>query len=96
MFDDVLITQDMVNEFNQDLAQSGAIFRLRLDGRNDVSIQPANSTWLYEGGYNGACIINLSDEFYRYLELFFSRKDDTIELHYNNTRSTFWAYRKKG
>jgi hypothetical protein len=93
MFEEI-ITQNMINEFNQDLAKSGAIFRLRLDERNHVSIQPANSVWLYGGGCDGRCIINLSNEFYSYLEKFFATKDKTIELHYNNTRSIFWAYRK--
>jgi hypothetical protein len=89
-----IITQEMIHEFNQDLAQSGAIFRLRKDERNLVSIQPSNSIWLYRGGCDGACIINLSDEFYCYLETFFTKKDDTIKIHYNNTRSVFWACRK--
>lgn len=90
---DGIITQMMVDEFNQDLAQSGAIFRLKLDD-DQVSIQPASNIWLYRGGYNGASIINLSDEFYHYLEVFFTKKDASIQLRYNNTRSIFWAYHK--
>lgn len=89
-----IITQEMINEFNQGLANSGAIFRLFLQETNVVEIYPANYTWLYGNSGDGKCIINLSDEFYSYLETFFKTKDKDIVLHYNNTRSTFWAYPK--
>ena len=80
------ITQEMVNEFNHALQTMHCSFRLQLEtgiSSSQCNIVIANNLFVNN------CVINLTDQFYTTLETFFAKYD--IQLHYNNTRSTFWS-----
>ena len=84
------ITQDMVTVFNQKLKEMECSFKIQLDkagvgicNNPSCEIVPANSKFIETS------IINVTDEFYKFLEDFF--KERGIELTYNNTGSIFWS-----
>ncbi len=80
------ITSSMVNEFNNKLSSVGCSFKLYIDERTDLSqceIVPSNTMYIESS------IINLTREFYSYLEEFFLIKG--IQLNYNASKSVFWS-----
>lgn len=81
------ITEDMVIVFNQTLENLNCSFRLKFESgmcRNgQCKIVPSNDMFIQSS------IINLTEEFYKVLEEFFSKRD--IELSYNNDGSIFWS-----
>ena len=80
------ITEEMVTDFNQTLENLNCSFRLKFLGGiyvNECQIVPSSDMFIQSS------IINLTNEFYKILEEFFSKRG--IELSYNNTGSTFWS-----
>ena len=84
------ITQDMVTVFNQKLKEMECSFKIQLNktgvriyNNPSCEIVPANSKFIESS------IINVTDEFYKFLEDFF--KERGIVLTYNNTGSVFWS-----
>ena len=83
------ITKEMLTELNILLAKEGCSFRYVVckyyhDGSiNTIEREIANNKWI------DSAIINTTDEFYTWLNTFFSSYG--IELSYNNTRSICWA-----
>ncbi len=83
----MMITEEMVTDFNQTLENLNCSFRLKFQngvcGNSDCEIVPSNNMFIQSS------IINLTDEFYKVLEGFFNKRG--IELSYNNTGSIFWS-----
>ncbi len=52
-------------------------------GNGQCKVVPSNDMFIHSS------IINLTEEFYKVLEYFFSKRD--IELSYNNDGSIFWS-----
>ena len=83
------ITQDMVTVFNQKLKEIDCSFKLKFEenglatGNTTCQIVPANNKFI------SSSIINMTDEFYEFLEKFFAERG--IELTYNNDGSIFWS-----
>jgi hypothetical protein len=80
-----LITQDMVDGFNEIMEEMGGVVRLKFH-TNDVEIV------LPEDGFIDSYILNLNNKFYEILEEFFKERCGISELIYNNTKSVFWAF----
>lgn len=92
----IKIEEDMVEEFNHKLEKLNTLIRLLYVSAEEDSSENHRST-------NSKCVVVLSnpnmiesyfvtpkDEFYKLLEEFFAEKG-IKNIHYNNTRSTFWA-----
>lgn len=81
------ITEDMVTVFNQTLENLNCSFRLKFEngtcGNGQCKIVSSNDVFIKSS------IINLTEEFYKVLEEFFSKRG--IELSYNNDGSIFWS-----
>lgn len=80
------ITKSMVNEINAVLKDLGCSFTLRYVVTNslgmEVNISPISNKFIQTVEFN------LEEDFYIYLENFFSSKG--VKLDYNNTKSCFW------
>lgn len=81
------ITQEMTNELNAVLANMGCSFKFNFREEslnNKIEVVPMNSQFI------DSSIINLTKDFYKFLEDFFKSKG--IErLCYNNTGTTIWS-----
>ena len=81
------ITEDMVIVFNQTLGNLNCSFKLKYEsgtcGNGQCKVVPSNDMFIQSS------IINLTEEFYKVLEEFFSKRG--IELSYNNDGSIFWS-----
>lgn len=81
------ITENMVTVFNQTLKNLNCSFKLKFEsgmcGNGQCKVVPSNDMFIQSS------IINLTEEFYKVLEDFFSKRD--IELSYNNDGSIFWS-----
>ena len=81
------ITEDMVTVFNQILENLSCCFKLKFEGgmcgNGQCKIVPLNDMFIKSS------IINLTEEFYKVLEDYFSKRG--IELSYNNDGSIFWS-----
>ncbi len=76
-----MITQDMLDELNNELSDSIIMLKLRDDHVVDFVLRNTRRVDSY--------IINLEDETHEMVQKYF--KDKGIEIMYNNTRSCFWA-----
>ena len=77
-----------VQELNDNLKNMGCSFKFKLcesiiPGKNTIEVIPSSSIFI------SSSIINLTDDFYKYLEDFFYMKG--IILNTNNTGTVFWA-----
>lgn len=83
------ITKEMVNELNTKLQENGSvvIYEFKDDGTD--SVNPLIRTTLTNTTFVDNCILNMTDEFYNYVENFFAEYG--IKLTYNNTRSIAWS-----
>jgi hypothetical protein len=92
----IKIEEDMVEEFNRKLKEMNTIIRLKYVSEEESSSENYRST-------NSKCLVVLSNsnllesyfvtptnEFFKLLEEFFAEKG-IANIHYNNTRSIFWA-----
>lgn len=78
------ITIEMANELNEKLAEMDCSFRLKYDDFvPSLEVVPANMKFIESH------ILNLTEEFYAFLEEFFDEKG--IKLRYNNTGSHIWS-----
>lgn len=81
------ITEDMVTVFNQILENLNCSFKLKFEkgicGNGQCKVVPSNDMFIH------SLIINLTTEFYKILEDFFSKRG--IVLSYNNDGSIFWS-----
>ncbi len=81
------ITREMTNELNIVLANMGCSFKFHFREEplnNMIEVEPMNSQFI------DSSIINLTKDFYKFLEDFFKSKG-IEELCYNNTGSTIWS-----
>ena len=78
-----MIPEEILNEFNKKLEESGCIFRLYQCDERFYGIEPVDRTFL------SSYILNPSKEFRVFIEEFF--KNRGIELSHNNTYTTFWC-----
>ena len=76
-----MITQDMLDELNNELSDSIIMLKLRDDHVVDFVLRNTRRVDSY--------IINLEDETHEMVQKYF--KDKGIEIMYNNTCSCFWA-----
>jgi len=85
-----LITNEMIQEFNEILIKEGSILRLdRSKGvMGSVNIVFQNDQYIK---YNIAG--GLTDKFYEKLNNFFRQKG-VWELNYNNTATVFWCFKE--
>lgn len=86
------ITQKMVDELNKKLETCGVGFRYML-GDEETRAPKITVTVLDPVGFTHpqfGCVINLSDEFYDWLNNWFKTQYD-ITLDYNNTKSIAWS-----
>lgn len=79
------ITNEMVDNFNNLITECS--FKLKF---NDEFSNPTCEIVPKNNKYIDSSIINLNNEFYQILENFF-KSFYSIELSYNNTRSSFWS-----
>lgn len=79
------ITNEMVDNFNNLITECS--FKLKF---NDEFSNPTCEIVPKNNKYIDSSIINLTNEFYQILENFF-KSFYSIELSYNNTRSSFWS-----
>lgn len=80
------ITKEMVNKLNRELVTMGCTFRYKIaedESNPSIKIVPMNDAYI------DSYIINLTREFYDYLDSFFEAYG--IKLRYNNTRSCCWS-----
>jgi len=85
-----LITDEMIQEFNEILIKEGSILRLEKGkgtmGGVDIILQ--NDQYINHNSIGG-----LSSKFYDKLNSFFRQKG-VWELNYNNTATCFWCFRE--
>lgn len=82
------ITKEMVIELNNELANRGCSFRFEYGGEEfgknpNINIIPCSMVYI------DSYIINPTQEFFDWLELWFKLKG--ITLGFNNTRSIVWS-----
>lgn len=93
----MIITEDIVDEFNEILSKDGCIFKLELIEMSEeypehklynpeMKIVPANDKYLWKPS---RLTIEVNSEFYKYMESFFQSKG--IELEYNELGSRMWS-----
>jgi len=80
-----LITDEMVTIFNNLMHFEGSYVELVRNERDCFDIQFPKDKFIKSS------IINLTDEFYKKLELFFIQQG-VPNLRFNNMGSTFWSY----
>lgn len=93
----MIITKEIVDEFNEMLLKEGCIFKLELIEMSEaypehklynpeMKLVPANDKYLWNPS---RLTIEVNNEFYKYMELFFQSKG--IELEYNELGSRMWS-----
>jgi len=85
-----LITDEMIQEFNEILIKEGSILRLEKGkgtiGSVDIVLQ--DDQYIKHNSIGG-----LTNKFYDKLNYFFRQKG-VWELNYNNTATCFWCFRE--
>ena len=82
------ITEEMVMELNNELANKGCVFRYEL-AHLQHDVNPTMKAVLVSMNNVDSFIINITDDFFMWLRLWFKVKG--IELAWNNTRDIFWS-----
>ncbi len=93
----MIITKEIVDEFNEMLLKEGCIFKLELIEMSEaypehklynpeMKFVPANDKYFWNPS---RLTIEVNNEFYKYMELFFQSKG--IELEYNELGSRMWS-----
>lgn len=83
------ITKEMVNELNTKLKSLGAVVMYEFDDSEGSHGNPMIKLTLTDMSFVDNCILNMTNEFYNYVENFFAEYG--IKLTYNNTRSIAWS-----
>lgn len=82
------ITEKMVMELNNELANKGCPFRYEYDN-DGYTGNPHMILTLVSMNFVNSFILNLSAEYYKWLTLWFETRG--IELSFNNDGSIFWS-----
>lgn len=87
------ITQEMTDKLNAKLEACGVGFRYVFGDEETrapkITITVADPVGFLHPEYG--CVVNLSDEFYDWLDNWFKTNYD-ITLDYNHTRNTAWSH----
>lgn len=83
------ITKEMVNELNTKLKSLGAVVMYKFQEDTTIGENPMIKLTLTDMSFVDNCILNMTNEFYNYVENFFAEYG--IKLTYNNTRSIAWS-----